>query len=302
MRLKFKPQSTFYTCDQATQAIAINSFLGTDYTDLDIVAKNRYGFPLKLSTLAFAQDIVSQDFDTPLPLNQTYFFLRQGLFRVLTNQQRLPSYEVAVQTYIDFSTLDQQYHERRLRENPHVPIIGPEGPEKKLTVEEVEEFIRISAQRADRERRSLEAIVRDPTAKLFFQKLSEHLDRELLKPINYRFYNGEDTNLGEVDIEFSAVTILSQGSLGVEPIGKEALLESVKRNDIVIFSAHRNSLDLVEYSAQLGHSWIVDRVEGDKVVLLDTNYHKYRQSPEIYVPLELLLNIELKGLVRVHKK
>jgi len=35
MELKFKPQSTFYTCVQATQAIALNSFINTEYSDLD---------------------------------------------------------------------------------------------------------------------------------------------------------------------------------------------------------------------------------------------------------------------------
>lgn len=46
MRLPFKPQSTPYTCVQAVQAIALNHYLGTNYSDLDVVdAQGGYLLP-----------------------------------------------------------------------------------------------------------------------------------------------------------------------------------------------------------------------------------------------------------------
>ena len=303
MKLKFKPQSTFYTCEQATQGIAINSFLDINYTDLDIITKNMYGYPLRFSILMLAQDLVRQDFQPSLPYNQTHHQLARGLFRVLTTQQRLPSYEEAIQAYIELSILSQQSYEKRLREEPFAQVIRPGGSEKiRLAPEEVEERIRKFAEAEDKERKSVEDLLNEPLNRLFFQRLRRHLDEELFKPIKYRFYNGEDSSLGIVDVEFSAVTILSYGSLGVESIDKDALVESTKRGDIVIFGAHRASFGLKDYSTQAGHSWIVDRIENNRVVLLDTNHLRYGRSQEVDVTLELLLNIELNRLVRVYKK
>ncbi|MEM5797642.1 MAG: hypothetical protein QW813_03240, partial [Candidatus Aenigmatarchaeota archaeon] len=116
MRLKFKQQSTFYTCVQATQAIALNTFLNTDYCDLDVVASNNQGYPLGLSIITLAQDLTRRRLQ--IPYSQIHLHLAQGMFRQLITTRRLPTYEEAIQSYIKFSIQSQRRFEENLRKNP----------------------------------------------------------------------------------------------------------------------------------------------------------------------------------------
>ena len=295
MRLKFKPQSTFYTCNQATQAIALNTFLGTDYRDLDVVANNNYGYHLGFSIIMLAEDLVRRKLDPTVEYHITHHQLAEGMQRVLRTQRKLPTYEEAIQAYIELSMLQQQNYATNLREHPFILSIGHGTSESvKLTSEEAEESIRRYAEDEERERIFLKSLEKDETTRRFYYAFVNHLDEELLKPINYRFSTDVEHD------DFSGVTNLSNGRLVVEPVDAHYIVDRTQRGEIVIFGAHRRELGLTEYSQRAGHSWIVDRVEGDRLVLLDTNHQVYGHGPEVSITLSQLSEAQLSLPIRIH--
>ena len=304
MRLAFKSQSTFYTCVQATQAIALNSFLGTDYNDLEVIAALENGFPLNFSMIILGQDIVRSRFSPELPYDYSHHQLGEGILRALREQRTLPSFEEAVQHYIQLSIGIQQNYERGLRENPRRLFIGSGTSEwVKLTPEEVESDIKEFGEREAKGRGELERLVGDEQTRAFYNVYIQHLDKELLQPIGYHFEISYGTGF---EAKFAGIRILSGGRLVVEPYDI-SLLEPYSTNvGILMFGAHRKDLGLPEHSSRAGHFWVVDKKESDKLVLLDTNHQHYGHAPEVYVPIQTLNALNQKeGIsdpVLVHPK
>lgn len=292
MRLAFKPQSTFYTCVQATQAIALNSFLSTNYSDLEVIAALENGFPLNFSDIMVGQDIVRGVFTPKLPYDYSHHHLGEGVLMALRERGTLPSFEDAVQLYFQLSIERQQNYERDLRRDPYIPIVGPGTSTRvRLTPEEVERDVQELTEREAKEREGLERLVGDEQTRAFYNRYVRHLDEELLKPIGYKFEISSGTGF---EAKFSGIPKLSDGRLVAEhydPI----LLDSYKENDgILMFGAHRKDLGLPEHSSRAGHFWVVDRKEDDKLVLLDTNHHHYGHAPEVYAPIQTLNTLNQK--------
>jgi len=60
--------------------------------------------------------------------------------------------------------------------------------------------------------------------------------------------------------------------------------------------------NMVSYGSSYGRAFrVVDRQDGDKLVLLDTNHHIYGHDPEVYAPLSTVLEAA-EGPVRIHSK
>ncbi|MEM5797434.1 MAG: hypothetical protein QW813_02125, partial [Candidatus Aenigmatarchaeota archaeon] len=174
-------------------------------------------------------------------------------------------------------------------------VIGGSSERSMLTPEEVENIIREHAKQEEEKRRTVKRSINDGSIRRFYHEFARDLDEGLLRPINYR--------ISEADYDdFSGLVNLSNGSLVVEQLDPKLIAESSQKGDIVIFGARRDELGLPEHSSGADHSFIVDRIEGNEVILLDTNHYRYGHGPEVNVPLTRILEMKLNHVFRIYQK
>ena len=244
MRLLYQPQSTKYTCVPATQAIALNSLLNTQYTDIDIIHCNN---GLAINDLLFLHEL--QPFFSRHPQLPATLFMK-GMLHFLLRERRLPTLEECIETYKLVSSQD-----RRSQQN-------------------------------------LEAACQ-PAYVGVFQDYCTQL-REGLGPFDYHIKITplpEETKLDEQTF----ISRVSEGKITLhwyegETHNQPAYCRFHSQAEIIQCSLSRKALGLPTFfQTPIGHAWLIDRFEGDSVVLLDTHAHFYQQHPEVVVPSEKLI-------------
>lgn len=251
MRLPFKPQTTAYSCTYATQAIALNYFLGTNYSDVDVVASLERGFPVNDGTFLLVQGRV---------MGQLRMGGKPGLLDLVGG------------AFIGFRD--------------------------KKTIPSLEEAISISLRYASNyaEAGRLKAFAADDGVKAFYGAFAGHLDREIL-----RKFRAIDVVDGAVKDPYEPIRILSKGNLSVKKGDSSSIGLCHQGERVVLFGALRKDIDDHQDSIA-GHSWAVDRMEGNAAVLLDTYHFHYGSACEISVPLKKFSGLTAYNVGIIEKK
>ena len=285
MELPFKPQSTSYTCVQAVQAIAMNYSLGTKYTDLDVIARSERGYPLNfISNIRETQIFVSKRLGFPLQENGIHLQTANAVYEYLLKHKTLPPFKDAVEYLRDYHTQIQKSNKRNLGTAEESGVGGD--------IDLFEGRIRDN----DRLMENLERLLHDRKEKEFYDVFTGELHDGLLQPIGYHF------SRDPYDDGIPPLIEVSEGRLSVEPFDIGSLDDVIARDNVVIFGADRDVFGLPSFFGRSGHQWIIDRTEGDQVVLLDTNHSAYGHGPEIFVPKTVLTVPPLKNVLRVSQK
>lgn len=244
MRLPYQPQTTQYTCVPATQAIALNTLLGTSYTDRDLINLNDGLAINKILFLHELRQLLAQHPQLP-----TALFV-DGMFSFLLRQRRLPTYDECIATYRDTSPKNE---------------IVTKNLEAALLPEHREAFATYCAQL-----------------------------RKGLGPFGYHVRVTSFPAESRLE-EQAFISQITEGKVCVyfseaDPHHYPAYCRTHGQSGIIRFPLSRQVLGLPSLSSldSVAHIWLIDRFEGDSVVLLDTNAHYYDRSPEVLVPSEKL--------------
>ncbi|HIH04766.1 TPA: hypothetical protein HA228_00930 [Candidatus Woesearchaeota archaeon] len=233
MRLPFKPQTTAYSCTYATQAIALNYFLGTNYSDRDVVASLERGFPVNDGTFLLVQGRVMRQLQ--MGGKPGLLDLVGGAFIGFRDKKAIPSLEEAITISLAYAS-------------------------------------------SDAEAGKLKAFAADDEVKVFYDTFTAHVDREILQK-----FRAIDVIDGTVKDPYEPIRILSKGDLSVKKGDISSIDFYHHREGVVLFGALRKDIDDRQDSIA-GHSWAVDRVEDNAIVLLDTYHFHYGSEREISIP------------------
>ncbi len=294
MRLKFRRQSTQFTCKQTVQAIALNSLIGTDFSDLDIIANSDRGYLIHIGILDTANEIVHRKYKiSSNPIN--YRWLSQGLLNYMKLHRKLPSYEEALESYRTLTILGAKNYEEKLLNDPTILVITVHTSYREpMTPEMAEESIRRNKQEVKDKLNHIEKARSDEATMHYYERVVRFLDEELLQPINYRFSISEEN-------DFSGLIKLSDGLLAVKKIKKEDILSVTENGGVVAIGAKRNDVGQPDFLVWGGHEWAVDRIENNRIILLDTNYHTWGYEPEFVLPLTKIPYINVNGIHAIER-
>jgi hypothetical protein len=286
MRLKFRRQSTPFTCKETAQAIALNYLMGTDYSDIDIIANRDRGYLICKGTFDSAMDMVKGAIQHDSSIEGPLIW---GTLNFMQRTARLPSLREAIAAYRDYAIEQRRYDEKKFRDEPYSTHVGGEviGEKILLTPEEVEEKI-INRTKMDEEQLTLlEKTENDEAVIKLYNSFTNTLDEELLKPVNYRFTVISKYPHG-FETDFSGMIRLSGDILTVDEVERGTIATNDRKDYVFILGAKRCDLGLPQHLESASHAWVLDRIENGTLVLLDTNHHLYDHGPEVSLPLERL--------------
>ncbi|MBL7160722.1 MAG: hypothetical protein ISS93_02630 [Candidatus Aenigmarchaeota archaeon] len=251
MRLPYKPQSSNFTCDYATAAIAVNYFTGTDYSDFDIIRLSEGGLRLSPDMLRRGLSALN-DIDSESQI----YFLSLGVYHSLTEKRGRPTLQECIDSTC---SVLKGYSD-------------PDEAEKKI--------------------KKMRECAINPRNQRAFHEYMDRLEKEVLLDIGYHvgpFEKPPDTQ-GQIE-NIKKITEGKVKLIGYDVDDVTSFIFRIHDDKIVRFSATRDDFDMpfvFDNNLALSHSWIVDRVENDEVVLLDTNAHAYGHDVEVVIPKEKL--------------
>tara|TARA_Y100000031_G_C8143349_1_gene348690 strand:+ start:101 stop:922 length:822 start_codon:yes stop_codon:yes gene_type:complete len=205
MELPFKPQSTPFTCVQAVQAIALNHYLSTTYSDIDVV-KAQGGYLLQPSTLIGLHEKTLSDVAPLAEYNSpTHYKLSMGVLKFLGEKGSLPSLEEAIQGFAE---------------------VAPEGHGEE-SIKELEE--RMSSEDMRR----------------FYKEFTSRIHDRLLVHLDYNVVcDHTDRKPRDNDI-VTNIPKLSEGKLTVSPYEDDSFDSYTTEQGILVFGASRHNLNLL---------------------------------------------------------
>lgn len=204
MELPFKPQTTPFTCVQATQAIGLNHYLGTNYSDMDVV-KAQGGYLLQPPSFNRVQSATLNDVAPSEKYDYAvHFRLNMGILKFLGDNGLLPSLDEAIQGFAE---------------------VLPEGHGEK-SIAELEE--RMSSE----------------DMKRFYKEFSSRINNQFLTPLDHNIEcDYTNTKPRDIEI-FTNVPLLSEGKLTVSKYEDDSFDSYTSEQGILVFGATRDNLNL----------------------------------------------------------
>ena len=119
----------------------------------------------------------------------------------------------------------------------------------------------------------------------FYREFTSRVHDQLLVPLNYNVVCDHTDSKPRDSDTITNISKLSGNKLTVSPYEDDSFDSYTTEQGLLVFGASRYHFNLPTLGS---HQWIVDRKEGESLVLLDVNHNAYEHGPEVTVPITLL--------------
>lgn len=281
-------QSTLYTCEEATIASILSSYMGEDFTDFDIIENSDEGYPFRYRLIEYLygnyKNRTNLDEGSVSDFPMVYF---NGIKYSVGWDSKLPEDATEhIEYYLS--------HEKERHEGMSNYIL------EKLQEADTEEEIKRQKRALSRKEESWEECVEkakksarqiSETEERFLKGFNEYIEREILLPFNYK-----------VNIErkepLSAITRLSSGKIDyteetIQELGEleEFVEETVSHGFLSRAGFNRKNLGF-NTEGEVDHKWVIEGNMDDKLILGDTAHYFFGKSSHVMVNMEKALEAQ----------